>query len=319
MPDANTINNQTRVLIVGLGSIGLRHLSVLSELNCDVAVCTRQKTSCSKCYLNVEDAVLHFQPHKILIANATADHESTLHRLLAQNSIADILIEKPLFSLSSDSVSLEAQHRISVAYNLRFHPAVLALRELLQHEDCVTAQFYVGMHLPLWRPERNYRTSYSASASAGGGVLRDLSHEIDLALWIFGPWVRLVAHGGHLSELEIETEDTVGVLFQSKRCSKVTLEINYLDRVPRRAILVHTRLHTYELDLIQGKLFCDGKVINVWTVERNSTYRDQDIAWLDNDRHILCSFKEGSQVLQMIAAIEQSIERRSWIQNLFIL
>jgi hypothetical protein len=73
------------------------------------------------------------------------------------------------------------------------------------------------------------------------------------------------------------------------------------------------------LDLIQGKLFCDGKVINVWTVERNSTYRDQDIAWLDNDRHILCSFKEGSQVLQMIAAIEQSIERRSWIQNLFIL
>lgn len=319
MLDANTINNQTRVLIVGLGSIGSRHLSVLSELNCDVGVCTRQKTSCSQSYPNVEDAVLHFQPNKILIANATADHESTLHRLLAQNSVADILIEKPLFSLPSDSVSLEAQHRISVAYNLRFHPAVLALRELLQLEDCVTAQFYVGMHLPLWRPERNYRTSYSASASAGGGVLRDLSHEIDLALWIFGPWASLVAHGGHLSELEIETEDTVCVLFESKRCSKVTLEINYLDRAPRRSILIHTRSHTYELDMIQGALFCDGKVIQVWTVERNSTYRDQDLAWLNNDCQILCSFDEGSQVLRMIAAIEQSLERRSWIQNHFIL
>lgn len=319
MLDATTVNNQTRVLIVGLGSIGSRHLAVLNELNCNVGVCTRQETHINHCYPNVEDAVNCFQPNKILIANATADHESTLKRLLAQTSEAHILVEKPLFSLPANFVDIEVQHRISVAYNLRFHPAVLALRELLRHEESVAAQFYVGMYLPLWRPERDYRMSYSASVSAGGGVLRDLSHEIDLALWLFGPWVGLVAHGGHLSELEIETEDTMGVLFETKSCPKIALEINYLDRVPRRSILVHTRSHTYELDLIQGKLLRDGKVIEVWTVERNSTYRDQDRAWLNDDRQILCSFDEGFQVLRMIAAIEQSVTSRTWIQNLFIL
>ena len=39
--------------------------------------------------------------------------------------------------------------------------------------------------LPYWRPERDYRESYSARADEGG-VLRDLVHELDYAIWAFG-------------------------------------------------------------------------------------------------------------------------------------
>jgi predicted dehydrogenase len=302
----------TRARVIGLGSIGKRHLGLLKELGCDTAACTRHAVPEARCFEGLEEAVQVHRPEKVLIANATADHYSTLRHLKNLGVTADLLVEKPLFSRPDETQPLEVQQRISVAYNLRFHPAVLALREALRYEEPVSAQLYVGMHLSTWRPGRDYRTTYSASVVQGGGVLRDLSHEIDLGLWLFGPWKRLVAHGGHFSELEIETEDTVGIWWESERCPKIGVEINYLDRAPRRSILVHTRCHTWEVDMIGSRLLCDGIVSQSWRLERNSTYLAQDRAWLRGEHDILCSFSEGLAVLHMIKAIEHSITTQSW-------
>jgi predicted dehydrogenase len=305
----------TRVLVIGLGSIGKRHLGLLNELGCDVAACTRHAVPEVRCFESLEEAVQVHRPDKVLIANATSDHYSTLRHLKNLGVTADLLVEKPLFSRPDETQPLEVQKRISVAYNLRFHPAVLALREALRDEEPVSAQLYVGMHLSTWRPGRDYRTTYSASVVQGGGVLRDLSHEIDLGLWLFGPWKRLVAHGGHFSELEIETEDTVGIWWESERCPKVGVEINYLDRAPRRSILVHTRCHTWEVDMLGCRLLCDGQVSQSWTLERNSTYLAQDRAWLRGEHDIICSFSEGLAALHMIQAIEHSISTQSWAHH----
>ncbi|MBV6498100.1 MAG: hypothetical protein CJBNEKGG_00314 [Prosthecobacter sp.] len=305
---------QPRVLIIGLGSIGKRHLALLNELGCDTAACTHHAVPEARCFTCLEEALQVHQPEKVLIASATSDHYSTLRRLKNLGVTADLLIEKPLFSRPDESQPQDVRQRIHVAYNLRFHPAVLALRQALQKEEPVSAQLYVGMHLSTWRPDRDYRTTYSASKAQGGGVLRDLSHELDLGLWLFGPWKRLVAHGGHFSELEIETEDTVSLLWESERCPKVGVEINYLDRAPRRSILVHTRSHTWEVDMLGCRLLCDGQVNQSWTLERNTTYLAQDHAWLRGEHDILCSFTEGLDVLRMIQAAENSISSQDWIR-----
>jgi predicted dehydrogenase len=308
-------SSPTRALVIGLGSIGKRHLGLLNELGCDTAACTRHAVPEVRYFESLEEAVQVHRPEKVLIANATSDHYSTLRHLKNLGVTADLLVEKPLFSRPDETQPLEVQRRISVAYNLRFHPAVMALREALRDEEPVSAQLYVGMHLSSWRPGRDYRATYSASVAQGGGVLRDLSHEIDLGLWLFGPWKRLVAHGGHFSELEIETEDTVGIWWESERCPKVGVEINYLDRAPRRSILVHTRCHTWEVDMLGCRLLCDGQVSQSWTLERNSTYLAQDRAWLRGERDIICSFSEGLAVLHMIQAIEHSITTQSWAHS----
>jgi predicted dehydrogenase len=305
-------HHRPRVLIIGLGSIGKRHLGLLQELGCDTAACTRHALPEVPCFESLEQAIHVHQPEKILIANATSDHYSTLRQLKNLGVKADLLVEKPLFSRPDETQPPEVQQRIHVAYNLRFHPAVLALRQVLRQEQAVSAQLYVGMHLSTWRPGRDYRSTYSASVAQGGGVLRDLSHEIDLGLWLFGSWRRLVAYGGHFSELEIETEDTVGIWWQAERCPKVGVEINYLDRAPRRSILVHTRCHTWEVDMLGCRLLCDGQVSQSWTLEKNSTYHAQDRAWLLGEHNILCSFSEGLAVLRMIQSIEHSISTQSW-------
>ena len=312
---ASQLQHPIRVLVIGLGSIGKRHLGLLQELGCDVAACTKHGLPEVRCFESIETAVQTHRPEKILIANATSDHYSTLRQLKNLGVTADLLVEKPLFSRPDETQPLEVQQRISVAYNLRFHPAVLALREVLKDEEPVSAHLYVGMHLSTWRPGRDYRTTYSASKVQGGGVLRDLSHELDLGLWLFGSWSRLVAHGGHFSELEIETEDTVSILWAAERCPKVGVEINYLDRASRRTILVHTRSHTWEVDMLGCRLLCDGQVHQSWTIERNTTYLAQDGAWLRGERDVLCSFSEGLAVLHQIQAIEQSITREAWVHH----
>ena len=304
-----------RVLIIGLGSIGRRHQTLLAELGCEVAACTRHAQPDLPCFEDLDQAIRAHQPQYIVVANPTADHESTLHRLASLAPDARLLVEKPLCSRVPDSLPAGLTERISVGYNLRFHPVVLALREALHEEQPVSAQLYVGQYLPDWRPGRDYRTSYSAFAAQGGGVLRDLSHELDLGLWLFGPWQRLVAHGGHFSELEIETEDTVSLLWQATRCPKVNVEINYLDRAPRRSILVHTRRHTWEADVLGGRLLRDGAAVESWQPERNVTYRNQDRAWLQNEGGVLCAFDEGLAVLHMIEAAEASLRQATWIRS----
>lgn len=304
-----------RALIIGLGSIGRRHQALLEELGCEVAACTRHPQPGLSCFEDIETAVRTHRPDLLVVANATSDHEATLRQLAALAPEARLLVEKPLCSQIPQTLPASLTGRIAVGYNLRFHPAVLALRAALRDEEPVSAQLYAGQHLPDWRPGRDYRTSYSASAAQGGGVLRDLSHELDLALWLFGPWQRLVTHGGHFSGLDIETEDTVGLLWQAERCPKVGVEINYLDRAPRRSILVHTRRHTWEADVFGARLLRDGELLESWMPERNATYRDQDRAWLQNEAGILCSFDEGLAVLHMIAAAEASLHQAAWIRS----
>jgi hypothetical protein len=71
-----------------------------------------------------------------------------------------------------------------------------AFAERLDGRSAITVSAYVGQDLRDWRPGRDHRTTASATQQAGGGVLRDLSHELDYLLWLFGPWQRVAALGG---------------------------------------------------------------------------------------------------------------------------
>ena len=65
-----------------------------------------------------------------------------------------------------------------------------------------------------WRPGRDHRTTASATQQAGGGVLRDLSHELDYLLWLFGPWQRVAALGGSSGARQIEVDDHLDLLLE---------------------------------------------------------------------------------------------------------
>ena len=99
-----------------------------------------------------------------------------------------------------------------VGYRLRFAASV---REFKREVDSprfggvLSVRAETGQYLPDWRNGRDYRATASARGESGGGVLRELSHEIDYLRWIFGDIEWLSAWCGKQSDLEIDVEDTV--------------------------------------------------------------------------------------------------------------
>ncbi len=300
-----------RALVIGYGSIGALHARLLTELGCATAVVSRRPVDFSIVYPEIGSALCGHQPDYVVIANSTNQHHETLSILVVSGFSGRVLVEKPLFG---HSLSLPANgfRSVSVAYNLRFHPLMQRLRDLVIGEAIFSVQAYVGQYLPDWRPGTDYRQSYSASAGRGGGALRDLSHELDYLCWLFGNWKAVTALGGHVSPLEIDSDDLFSVLMRTERCPVVSVQVSYLDRVARRRIVVNTRHHTIEADLVGGTLAIDGKMESV-IVERDHSYREMHRAVLNGDFSSLCAVEEGLATLHLIEVIECANRQNEWI------
>ena len=300
-----------RVLVIGYGSIGQRHARILSELECPVAVVSKRKIDWKPHYASISDALGDFDPGYVVIANKTSEHGETLRKLKRGGFKGVVLVEKPLFS-KVENVNVKGFKKVIVGYNLRFHPVLQKLKELLRKERIISFQAYAGGYLPDWRPQADYRKGYSASRRKGGGVLRDLSHELDYTAWICGKCLSLTALGGHFSGLRITSDDVFAILMKTERCPVVSIQINYLDRVPRREILVNTNRHTFKADLIGNSLEVDGK-IRAYKTERDDAFRAEHKAVFIGRDSVLCSAATGSKVMKTIDAAEIAVRKRKWV------
>jgi predicted dehydrogenase len=298
-------------LVVGMGSIGKRHARVLGSLGLDVAAVSRRGDAAGRCYASLEGALEHESPDYVVVANETAAHRATLLALAEAGFTGTVLVEKPLFDLPA---ALPA-HRFAglyVGYNLRFHPVLAELKRLIAAEPALSAQVYVGQYLPEWRPGRDYRATSSASRAAGGGVLRDLSHELDYMRWLFGPCRRVAALGGRFGALDIDSDEVQALLLAFERCPVATAQLNYLDRQGAREIVVNTASRTIRADLIGNTLRVNAEEHH-FPVERDATYLAQHRSVLGNQRDALCTGEDAAAIVALVAAAEAATAGGGWV------
>lgn len=213
-----------RILIVGLGSIGKRHLRLARELlpNADIRVlrhqeCTSIPEHANGCFASLEQAIA-FAP-QIAVISSPATYHMSAALPLAQAGV-HLLVEKPLSaSLEGIPYLLETCREQKIAlltgYNLRFLPSLQRFRELLKENivgRVLSVRCEIGQYLPSWRPDVDYRQSVSARKDLGGGALLELSHEIDYLRWIFGDVAWVNATLSRQSDLEIDVEDTAHLI-----------------------------------------------------------------------------------------------------------
>lgn len=303
-----------RALVIGYGSIGRRHARLLKEMGCQVAVMSRRSIDFEPCYSDLTEALLVWQPNYVVVSNKTSEHRPAIETLAQFGFRGSVLVEKPLFDLPAEMPTHDFS-QVVVGYNLRCHPLLKMLKSIGGHAgSLLTANVYVGSYLPHWRPNTDYRKSYSAIMKEGGGVLRDLSHELDYVSWLFGHWRALTAHGGHLSRLEIDSEDAFCLILETECCPLVSIHMNYLDRAARREIIVNTEGHTYGVDLIEGKIRLDG-VEESLKVARDDTYRVEHGAVLEGKVEGLCTVDEAMEILETIETAKQAALSRTWIER----
>lgn len=294
-------------IVVGLGSIGQRHARILQALGCRVSTVSRRG---SGDYTAIASAVAEARPEYAVIATETATHAASLQELADTGFRGTVLVEKPVFARVEPLVD-HPFARLYVGYNLRFHPVMTAFAEQLGGRQALTVSAYVGQDIRDWRPGRDHRATASATREAGGGVLRDLSHELDYLLWLFGPWHRVAALGGASGARQIDVDDHISLLLEMDRSKAVQVHMDYLDRPGTRKIRVNLEDETIEADLVGGHLTINGKSYS-YPSERDRSYEAMHLAAIKGTDPI-CTLPEGAAVMKLIEASERALQSQSWI------
>ncbi len=155
-------------------------------------------------------------------------------------------MEKPL-SHSLDGVdelireAAERNRTLQVGYNWRFHPGVQRVKALVEQGAIgriLWARAEFGQYLPDWRPWQDYRLSYTASRSKGGGIILESSHEIDYMRWIFGEVVQVYCVAGALSDLQVDAEDTASMILRFDSGCIGEIHLDFVQRTPSRSCKV---------------------------------------------------------------------------------
>jgi len=302
-----------RVLIIGFGSIGIKHARSLSDLGQDVAVVSRRAVDWPKVYGSIPQAITDWAPHYVVIASRTSEHWADINALIACRFAGTVLVEKPVFDRQLDFPENNFS-AVFIGYNLRLHPLLIRMKDVLSQATVFAVHAYVGSDLAQWRPQIDYRDSNSARRKEGGGVLRDLSHELDYLNWMFGKWRHLTASGGQVSALEIDSDDVFSILYETDCCPVITVQMNYLDNPPRREFLALTDAGTIRADLIGGTLDIAGKSEHFGAIIQD-TYTKQHQAVIDGDTSNLCGIDDGLEIMQMIHAAEQASSQKIWVMR----
>lgn len=240
-----------RGLIVGLGSIGRRHARNWATLDLGPLAVCRQVNAPLPEPLGVDvemfhelDAALDWRPDVVLVTNPTSLHLEVACR--AVKADAHVLVEKPISHTLSglDALIADARARgrhVAVGYNLRFHPGLERVRDLLRSGAigrAISARAEAGEYLPDWHPWEDYRGGYSARQDLGGGAVLTFSHEIDTLCWTLGAPRRVAAMIGHASRLEIDTDDVADLLVGFADGAQATIHMDYVRRPSRRTLEV---------------------------------------------------------------------------------
>lgn len=255
-----------KILIVGLGSIGMQHVRALLRLRPDFEIAAlRSNRSPAGQELDLkhlytwEDAK-KWAPDWVWITNPTSEHYITLRH--AAEITKSIFIEKPLSSNASEIIQIvdliKAKNiRAYYGTQLRHHPVINWVRHLIQSKELgrvLSYQLTCGSYLPEWRPGLDYRKCYSARRELGGGVSTDLIHEYDYADLLFGSIKDMKGFKSRISSLEIDTEDICEALIRHTSGVCGHIHLDYYRRFPKRSLEISFERGVVQGDLLTGKV-----------------------------------------------------------------
>jgi predicted dehydrogenase len=228
---------------------------------------------------------LDAKPDGVIISSPTAFHIE--QAIKAGQKGCHLFIEKPL-SYKLDRVDAlikivkKEKLKVLIGFCLRFHKQMVKIKELLDKKAIgrvYCARLSAGNYLPNWRPGKDYSKLYNAKKNLGGGVVFDLIHEIDYALWLFGEPIGLNANIFRLSDLKIETEDYAEIFLKFKNSVAVQVHLDYLNRKLKRSCEIIGEFGNIEWDYVKGSL----KLIDA----RNNSVKDFSIKNYDlNDMYV---------------------------------
>jgi predicted dehydrogenase len=310
-----------KVLFLGLGGIGQRHLRNLLFLVPDASVGAVRHANRTfeigpdlradpsiniidkfniQIFADMEEAC-GWEPDFAVVASPTSAHVNQTTHLV--RSGIPVLLEKPISDSFEglDELSksiMETATPVMVGYMLRFHPGIQRLLKIVGEAiigDLTSVHIQLCSYMPAWHPYEKYNEFYAGRKSLGGGAVLTEIHEIDLMHQMFGLPEKLWCVGGKLSPLEMDVEDTVSALFDYRfddRILPVTLNMSFVQRPIGRTITLFGHNGRIHWDFIREEI-----VINDEEKSYRENFRvtqfDRNDMFIREMRHFIDCLQKG--------------------------
>jgi len=329
-----------KILVVGLGQIGRRHVRNLKSIDSsiEVGVWSRHATPdelaefsppVDKVVNSLTDA-LSWQPEAAIISNPASLHVVTALPL-AEHGI-HLFIEKLISNILDGTNELfdlcrQRDLALVVGYNFRFYSPLQQLREALREGRIgrpISLRAEVGAYLPKWRPARDHKQSVSAQSDLGGGAVLELSHELDYARWLMGEVSSVAARVARLGELDINVEDLVEIVLGFENGAVGSVHLDMLQRSPTRLCrIIGTEgtltwdWSTHNVCLFSGATDLWEDLVPAQDIDRNDMYVAELKHFLDcvsREAVSLCTGEDGRRALEIAVAVKESSATERFIR-----
>lgn len=280
-----------KIVVIGLGSIGKRHInnlrimypqSQILGVSSSGCVPDSTQTNVDRLSISLQEAV-EFNPHFAIVASPATYHLQHTRSLLGAN--IPVLIEKPITADIHETEELIALVRqanvpVSVAYCLRYLPAAHIVKTVIEQNklgSIYNIHAHVGQYLPDWRKDKNYRLSVSASIKLGGGVLLELSHELDYLQWLVGDLNYQYGILRHTKELDLEVEEIADIVLTTELGTVCSIHMDFIQKKPHRYCDFIGEKGSLHWDLVKNRvsLFLDHNeqiIFNEPAWDKNNMY-----------------------------------------------
>jgi predicted dehydrogenase len=286
-----------KVLVVGCGSMGRRHIRNLRDLGCEVDAIDLNEGQ-REAALGQEYPRPTGPFDALVVATPAVTHSGVFWG----GSARHVFVEKPLAVTIADFAGAAPNgwnprltpaggQVYQVGYNMRWHPGPVAMKAGLQGCIPTRAVFWTKSDRAAWKGQ------------AYADALAECSHEIDLALWLLGPARCVVADatasGGRWS---LELLHTTGV--------RSTVALSYVDDVYDRGALIATDQGSVEYHWDGGPFVGIGvpgyQYLQYTTVDIEDTYRHEIAAFLAAIREQRSSAVPLSDGLAVVEIMDQA-------------
>jgi predicted dehydrogenase len=326
-----------KTLIVGLGSVGRRHLRNLHALGEREILLLRSHRATlpedDLAGLPVATSVaeaLDFRPDAAVIATPTALHLEAALPLARAG--CHLLLEKPVSHTLEGVAELQAAAansgaRILIGFQYRFHPAIRQVKRWLEAGaigEPLAVRGQYAEYLPGWHPWEDHRQSYSTRPELGGGVILTLCHPLDYLCWFLGDVERVACAARSSAMLGLPVEDLADLMLVWRGGPAGQLHLDYVRRPSEHGFEVVgaggaiswnqadgiARCYTAERDQWLSHTLPEGFERNSMFLEEMRHFRDVAAGMAEPE----CRLEAGVQVLRIaLAALEASRTRR-WVE-----
>lgn len=311
-----------KVLIVGFGASGKRYYSILKKnfTNIEIKIYSLTNKKKNNIFLKNFLEIKNYRPDISIVANPPSLRLKICKFLINLNS--NILIEKPLTSNVYEAAQIikAAKNKkiiIKLGYNLRSLESLKKIKKIIKIKKLgkiYSVKAEAGKYLPDWR-KLNYTKTVSANKILGGGVVSELSHEIDYLFWIFGKFNNVFCKLNRISNLKINVEDSADIIFFKRKSFSINLSLDFCRRDSVRKCYIACERGSLLWDGILNQVKIYKKKWSIIKIEKkdiSQTYLAQlkiffKLVKSNNALNTnLASLKDGYYVVKTIKALFKS-------------